>query len=85
MPNLASKYKMLWFAVDRHHRQRYFCNCDCKQTVTLSPVADRKAEKPAVLKKPPFFRSLYHLTPQFLAALRPRDRYFKNSPMERNR
>jgi hypothetical protein len=28
------------------------------------PVADRNAEKPAVLKKPPFFRSLHDLTPQ---------------------
>lgn len=27
------KYKMLWFSVDTHHRQRYFFNCGCKQIV----------------------------------------------------
>ena len=27
------KYKMLWFALDLHHRQRYFSICGCKRTV----------------------------------------------------
>ena len=55
MPDLPSKYKMLWFAVDRHHRQRYFCICGCKQTVTLSPnCSPHKTEKPAVQKSPRF-------------------------------
>jgi len=38
MRDLHIKYKILWFCVDTHHRQRYFFNCGCKQTVTNSGV-----------------------------------------------
>ena len=34
MRDLHIKYKILWFCVDTHHRQRYFFICGCKQTVT---------------------------------------------------
>jgi len=30
------KYKILWFGVDMHHRERYFFICGCKQIVTNS-------------------------------------------------
>jgi hypothetical protein len=46
MLDLPSKYKMLWFAVDRPYRQRYFFICGCKQTVTfqarLQPMQEKK-------------------------------------------
>jgi len=81
----AAKYNRLWFGVDRPYRERYFCICGCKQIVNMSPVArPQKTEKPAVQKKPPFFRPLHDLPPN-LAAISPRDKYFKKSPMERNR
>jgi hypothetical protein len=33
MPGMPTKYKILWFVVDMHHRQRYFFICGCKRTV----------------------------------------------------
>jgi hypothetical protein len=33
MQEMHIKYKILWFCVDTHHRQRYFFICGCKQTV----------------------------------------------------
>ena len=32
---MTKEYKMLWFAVDMPHRQRYFFICGCKRGVTL--------------------------------------------------
>ena len=32
------KYKMLWFALDLHHRQRYFSICGCKRIVMFPGV-----------------------------------------------
>jgi hypothetical protein len=26
---MAAKYKILWFVVDMHHRERYFFICGC--------------------------------------------------------
>jgi hypothetical protein len=82
--DLTGKYNRLWFGVDRPYRQRYFCICGCKQTVTLRPVPSRKTEeKPAVRKSPRF--STARLTPALdLAGKRLRDRYSQKSPMERD-
>ena len=33
MPGMRTKYNMLWFVVDMHHRQRYFFICGFKQIV----------------------------------------------------
>jgi hypothetical protein len=44
MRGMQRKYKILWFAVDIYHRQRYFSICGFKQTVTCFNVrASRKA------------------------------------------
>ena len=32
------KYKILWFELDLHHRQRYFSICGCKRTVMMFGV-----------------------------------------------
>jgi hypothetical protein len=50
MPEMASKYKILWFVVDLYHRQRYFFICGCKRTVTNSGA---KSSRPAVERREP--------------------------------
>jgi hypothetical protein len=42
MQGTQRKYKILWFVVDMHHRQRYFFICDCKQIVTMPGVKSRR-------------------------------------------
>jgi hypothetical protein len=37
MRETPTKYKMLWFVVDTHHRQRYFFICGYNQTVMKNP------------------------------------------------
>jgi len=39
---MRTKYKILWFAVDMHHRQRYFFICGCKRIVTLPGLRNRR-------------------------------------------
>jgi hypothetical protein len=43
MQEMHIKYKILWFCVDTHHRERYFFICGCKQTVNKSGVTCRRA------------------------------------------
>jgi hypothetical protein len=43
MLQMTTKYKILWFVVDMHHRQRYFFICGCKQIVTLQGLRDRRS------------------------------------------
>jgi len=31
---MHTKYNILWFLVDMHHRERYFFICGCKRIVT---------------------------------------------------
>ena len=38
MPRMLAKYKILWFVVDTHHRERYFFICGCNRTVTKTGV-----------------------------------------------
>lgn len=58
---MRTKYKILWFAVDLYHRQRYFFICGCKRTTTKdggmapSPTAGRRTN-PADFLKPRFPR-----------------------------
>jgi hypothetical protein len=35
----CTKYYILWFVLDLHHRQRYFCICGCYETMTQLRVA----------------------------------------------
>ena len=42
MPQMTTKYKILWFVVDMHHRQRYFFICGCKRIVTFPGFRDRR-------------------------------------------
>jgi hypothetical protein len=42
MQGTQRKYKILWFVVDMHHRQRYFFICDCKRIVTKLGVKSRR-------------------------------------------
>jgi hypothetical protein len=61
MLGLVTKHKILWFFVDRHHRERYFFICGCKQIVTKPGAKSRRevAERRelAVIPNPrfPFF------------------------------
>jgi len=63
MQGTQRKYKILWFVVDMHHRQRYFFICDCKQIVTKPGVKSRREvaekKKAAVFSISPF-RVLCH-------------------------
>jgi hypothetical protein len=34
------KYKMLWFELDLHHRQRYFSICGCNRTLKMFGAND---------------------------------------------
>jgi hypothetical protein len=43
MLQMTTKYKILWFVVDMHHRQRYFFICGCKRIVTLPALKDRRS------------------------------------------
>jgi hypothetical protein len=58
MQGTQRKYKILWFVVDMHHRQRYFFICDCKQIVTKPGVNCRREvaekKKAAVISISPF-------------------------------
>jgi hypothetical protein len=36
MREMKRKYKILWFVVDMHNRERYFFICGCKRIVTNS-------------------------------------------------
>jgi hypothetical protein len=36
MREMKRKYKILWFVVDIHNRERYFFICGCKRIVTNS-------------------------------------------------
>jgi len=42
MRETQTKYKILWFVVDMHHRERYFFICGCKLIVTKSGVKSRR-------------------------------------------
>jgi hypothetical protein len=55
MPQMTTKYKILWFVVDMHHRQRYFFICGCKRIVTLAGLKDRRRP----LKEIRFSRQLH--------------------------
>lgn len=48
MRGMPSKYKILWFVVDIHHRERYFFICGCNQTVTRHGVTTRRKTDQAV-------------------------------------
>jgi hypothetical protein len=39
MQGIRAKYKILWFAVDLHHRERYFFICGYKLIVKI-PVKE---------------------------------------------
>ena len=45
---MSAKYKILWFLVDTHHRERYFFICGCNQIVTRAgeknPRPDRQEQ-----------------------------------------
>ena len=82
---MTKEYKMLWFAVDRPHRQRYFCICGFKQTVTKPRSRLRKEKNLRYRKSPRFSVPARLFPPQILAEIRLRDRYSKKSLMEINR
>jgi hypothetical protein len=58
IPEMTTKYKILWFVVDTYHRQRYFFICGCKQTVKIAGWKTRReaAQRSvgAVLSNPRF-------------------------------
>jgi hypothetical protein len=55
MRGMRTKYKMLWFVVDIHHRQRYFFICGLKRTVTCLGV--KLAGKPLKEETSRFFQT----------------------------
>jgi hypothetical protein len=57
---IPTKYKILWFVVDMHHRQRYFFICGCNRTVTKK--RPRGAQKRAATS--PKTRGVFY--PRFL-------------------
>jgi len=58
-----AKYKILWFTVDRPHRQRYFCICGCKQTVKKPAYRLSKRRKTCGSERAPVFPFAARLIP----------------------
>ena len=62
VPETTTKYKILWFVVDMHHRERYFFICDLNQIVTITDVTSRRraamTRQFAVFFEPPDFPTL---------------------------
>ena len=57
---MTKEYKMLWFAVDMPHRQRYFFICGCKRT--MNPAQrDEGGNGPPLKPERPQFGSQFAL------------------------
>jgi ribonucleoside-diphosphate reductase alpha chain len=68
---------MLWFVVDSHYGQRYFCICGCNETLIFVSIAARTRQKNPRSEYAPVFPFAAGLIPPDLAATRLRDKCFQ--------